>query len=79
MAEATAKNNVARLVETKEALEEKAFMMESLEAGFQEALEKWMLSLITAAVQTVKEKEEVSLIVLLENGSELFPLSFKFI
>ena len=54
-------------------------MMESLEAGFQEALEKRVLSLLTAAVQTVKEKEEVRLFMLLKNGSKLFPSLFKFV
>ena len=71
MVEATAKSTVAELVETKEALEEKASMMESLEAGFQEALEKRVLSHVMAAVQTVKEKEEVRLFVLLKNGLKL--------
>ncbi|KAL3792789.1 hypothetical protein HJC23_002596 [Cyclotella cryptica] len=79
MAEATAKNTATKLVETKEALEEKASVMESLEAGFEEALEKRMLSHVMAAVQTVKEKEEVRLFVLLRNGSKLFPSLFKFI
>jgi hypothetical protein len=54
-------------------------MMESLEAGFQEALEKRVLSHLTAAVQMVKEKEEVRLLVLLKNGAKLFPLSFEFV
>ena len=78
MAEATAKNTVVELMETKEALEEKASKMDSLEAGYQEALEKRVLSHLMAAVQTVKEKEEVCLFVLLENGTKLFPSSFEF-
>ena len=59
MAEATAKSTAVEFVETKEALEEKASMMESLEAGFEEVVEKRVLSHVTAAVQMVKENENV--------------------
>ena len=68
MAEATAKSTAAELVKMKEVLEEKASMMKSLEAGFEEAVEKRVLSLVMTAVQTVKEKEKVRLFVLLRSG-----------
>ena len=68
MAESAAKNTAAELVEVKEELEEKASMMESLEAGFEEAVEKRVLDRVTAAVHAVKEKEEERLFVLLRDG-----------
>ena len=68
IAEAAAKNTAVELVEVKEELDEKASMMESLEAGFEEAVEKRALARVTAAVQAVKEKEEVRLFVLLGDG-----------